>query len=57
VVACVESWVYESPKFNGDSVFLAQPVHVSLAGRQISVAVSAKPCLSDRTTGAQSGNC
>ena len=55
--ACVESWVFESPQFNGDTVFLAQPIHVSLAGGRISVARSAKPCVWDRTTGTRTGNC
>jgi hypothetical protein len=57
VVACVQSWVFEAPRFHGDTVFLEQPVHVSLVRGQVSVAKSAKPCAWDKTTGVYSGNC
>jgi hypothetical protein len=57
LVLCGESWVYYSPKFNGDTVVLTQFVHVSLAGGRISVTASGKPCLWDNTTGWRSGNC
>jgi hypothetical protein len=57
LVACVDTWEYYSPRLSGDTVYFAQPVHVSLVGGRISITASAKPCLYDATTGSRSGNC